>query len=126
MPSHKLVSKLPAHLPTPFPKTPPQQGCCLQSRAWGFSAVVHISDFSPRTSFEENKIVTEQADAELANSWQASGGWRGEHDGTQTQRGQDVTADQPCQRLLGVISLYRIYMQPYEFHQHESTFDATH
>lgn len=59
--SHKLMPKLPAICLPPFPKIPLQQGCCLQSKAQGLSVAVHVSNFSPQTSFEENKIVIKQA-----------------------------------------------------------------
>lgn len=61
--SYKLMPKLPAICLPPFPKIPLQQGCCLQSKAQRFSVAVHVhvGNFSPQTSFEENKIVIKQA-----------------------------------------------------------------
>lgn len=67
------VSKLPAVCPALFPKILLQHGCCLQSRARGFSVAVHISHFSPQTSFEEKKTVIKQAGRwtfkPMANAW---------------------------------------------------------
>lgn len=67
------VSKLPAVRSALFPKILLQHGCCLQSRARGFSVAVHISHFSPQTSFEEKKTVIKQAGRwtfkPMANAW---------------------------------------------------------
>lgn len=56
----------------PFPKTPPQQGCCLQSRArdfqlWLASVISHCTHPLKKTRLSQNR-----PDAELANSWQAA------------------------------------------------------
>lgn len=54
--------KATGHCPTLIPKDTTSAGLVPpeQSKAWGFSVAVHVSDVSPQTSFEENKAVIKQ------------------------------------------------------------------